>query len=516
MNRRISLAALLALGSLLLAACSSDLPPRLATATALAAQTPTATAEPLHLPLDTAVATRSSSTPMPTPAVLPNPSFSLWINETSPEHETAVRAMVEELRAEAGIDLEVQFVAPNLLPDLVNTAVLSGTLPDAILHPIAYAPGWAERGILNGDIAADAWQQLDPATFDPDVLPLISNNGQPYTLPSDGYKQLIIYRTDWFAEQRLDAPDNYADMFAAAEATTDRENLRAGFVIPTESNLVTTHQAFEQIALANGCQLIDDNGEVRLYEPACTEALDFYYRIVNQFSPIGVQTDTSTQNAYLAGRTGLVMTPPTLLPRIAGLDVPPTCPECADNPAHLLENTAILTTLTGSGSTAVPSSFSEMMTLSFTQEADPETAVVIADYWFNQGYPQWLAVNSERKVPLRWGDSTDPRRFIDAWGNTPLPGSNQSLTDLFGTETVDALRQGIATAPRWGIQEGQGALVTQLYENLTLSIILQEMLSGYFTPAQTIIEAYNRVTDLIPNYPYYQDLEAEPTPENEG
>ena len=54
-----------------------------------------------------------------------------------------------------------------------------------------------------------------------------------------------------------------------------------------------------------------------------------------------------------------------------------------------------------------------------------------------------------------------------------------------------------------------------MFEKLTLSVTLQEMLSGYFKPEQTIIEAYQRVTDLIPNYQYYLEIEETEGDENE-
>jgi multiple sugar transport system substrate-binding protein len=251
------------------------------------------------------------------------------------------------------------------------------------------------------------------------------------------------------------------------------------------------------MALATGCQLVDDAGEIKLLEPACREALSFYYRIINQFSPIGVQTDTSTRNAYLAGRTGLIMGPPSLLPQLAGLDpaASPTCPECAAIPAFLAQNSGIVTEINGA-------EFGNVSLLGITNEADRETAVLFATYWFNEGYPQWLAVDSERKVPMRLGTASDPRQFIDAWGSQPLADSNDSLQTLFGAEVVASLRDGIATSGRWGLPQGQGELITTLNEELTLSIVLQEMLSGYFSSDQSIIEAYNRIVDLIPNYAF--------------
>jgi len=94
----------------------------------------------------------------------------------------------------------------------------------------------------------------------------------------------------------------------------------------------------------------------------------------------------------------------------------------------------------------------------------------------------------------------------------PLAESDLSLTDIYGAETVARLRDGIAAAPRWGIREGQGVLMTRLYNEFTISIVLQEMLSGYFPPATTLAEAYRRTIALIPDYAFPITLPEE-TPE---
>jgi hypothetical protein len=51
--------------------------------------------------------------------------------------------------------------------------------------------------------------------------------------------------------------------------------------------------------------------------------------------------------------------------------------------------------------------------------------------------------------------------------------------------------------------------MTQLYNELTLSIVLQEMLSGYFPVETTLREAYRRTIALIPNYAF--PIAVEPT-----
>lgn len=483
---------------LLLSACQLADPPRLATATARAAFTATPSPEPLLLAVATPTPISNNTSSEATRQTAPNPALTIWVNETSGHGADVLETMAAEFTAQANIDVEMVLVSPLLLPDLVNTAVLSDTLPDIIIHPLEYSVGWAERGIFDSDAASETLTALGSDTFNPDALALVQTaNGQPAALPSSGYHQLIIYRRDWFSERNLAVPDNFDALFAAAKALNDPDNLIAGFVVPTEANLVSTQRIFEHLALANGCQLVDDAGEVKLLEPACAETLSFYFRIINQFSPTGVQTDTSTRNAYLAGRTGLIMGSSSLLPQLAGLDpaTPPTCQECAAAPDYLAKNSGFLTEIAGAG-------FGNMNLLGITTVADRETAVAFATYWFNEGYSQWLAVEPESKIPMRWGTASNPRQFIDAWGSQPIANSGLSLDSLFGPAVVAQLRENIASSERWGLPQGQGQLITTLYEELTLSIVLQEMLSEYFSSDKSIIEAYNRVVELIPNYAF--------------
>ena len=111
---------------------------------------------------------------------------------------------------------------------------------------------------------------------------------------------------------------------------------------------------------------------------------------------------------------------------------------------------------------------------------------------------------------MRLGTIDRPRFYIDAWGTSPIL-QGESLNDIVGPEMVEQLRDGIGSTGRWGFDQRQGELIGDLYNELTFSIVLQEMLSGYFNSAKTIFEAYNRVIDLIPNY----EFPIVPTPEAE-
>jgi multiple sugar transport system substrate-binding protein len=507
----------------MLIGCGVDLasPPRLATATARAAASPTAEPPPLVLSAPTATASASGS---PSPisgtslaevepvAAFDAEKLTVWINEVSPEHQRVLDEMATDFADRHGIDVAIQLVSPALLPDLVNTGILSGTLPDLVLHPVEFTAGWAEGGILDPAAANEVVDRLGRDTFDPAALELLAVGGQTAAIPSDGFHQLILYRSDWFEERSLRVPDTFAALATAAEAIFDREAIISGLVIPTESNLVTTHQAFEQIALANGCRLIDETGEVKILEPACHEAIEHYFMTINRFSPSGVQTDTSARNALLDGRTAIIMTSPAILPDLAGLNpaAMPGCAECEqddDGVNYLARNTGILTEIRGPS--GEPTAFGNMTVLGITTAADRAAAQAFAEYWFEEGYQRWLAVNPERKVPMRLGTTGEPRAYIDAWGSSPLGASGMSLTDIYGAEIVATLRDGIASAPRWGVREGFGGLMTQLYDEFIISIVLQEMLSGYFGTETTLNEAYRRTVELIPNYAFPFLLEEE-------
>ncbi|MEJ2752603.1 MAG: extracellular solute-binding protein, partial [Chloroflexota bacterium] len=339
---------------------------------------------------------------------------------------------------------------------------------------------------LDPAAANEAIEQIGRETFDQGALNLVDLAGQTAAIPSDGYQQILLYRSDWFDENGLDAPDNYDDMMAGAETFFDPDNLTSGLDIPTESNLISTHRSFEHLAIANGCQLVDEAGEILLLEPECRDALDFYFAIINQYSPPGVQTDTSARNAFLDGRTSMIMTSPSIIPDLVRTN-------------RLDSNTGIISTISGDGPSAEPANFGNITYLGITPVADQESAEAFANYWFNEGYQTWLGVESERKVPMRLGTADRPRFYIDAWGSTPVL-QGESLTQIVGADVVAQLRDNIGSTNRWGFRQGQGKLIGDLYSELTISIVLQEMLSGYFSSAKTIFEAYNRVIELVPDY----------------
>jgi len=486
-------------------------PPRHANQAAAAEQPAILSGEPVDLPAPTPTPggpqIADANSDNQTGSV--HPVITIWINETSTAHAQIVNQLVDSFNASHDWHVEALLVTPKLLPQLVRTAAISDTLPDLIMHPVEYSLGWAYGGILDVAAATEVISQLGRETFEPGALELVQfESGLQAAVPQDGWQQLLIYRSDWFAARDLAPPDNYAAIMAAAQAIIEPDTIISGLVVPTESDLISTHQVFEQIALANGCELVSSEGEVTFFTPACLEALEFYREIINEHSPIGVQTDTSALNAYLSGRTGFIVGSPRILPQLAGLDpvVQAGCPECS-TPDYLAQNSGFVTVITGSGNLATRARFSELTYWGITRQADRAGVEQFLEYWYNEAYLEWLAVNPERKVPMRRGNSVDNGHFYRAWRQLPVVPGGPTLETIYGTALVDQISQDVAQSNRWGLPE-QGELIATVYENLTFSILVQEMLSGYFNSSQSVVEGYLRVVGLIPDYPFAMQVTA--------
>jgi hypothetical protein len=112
---------------------------------------------------------------------------------------------------------------------------------------------------------------------------------------------------------------------------------------------------------------------------------------------------------------------------------------------------------------------------------------------------------------MRIGTADSPSSSIDAWIQLPLDSSSSTLSDIYGEGLARQLSQGVASSSRWGFPEKQGSIITTVHQQMVLPPLLQEMLSGYFTSSQTVIEIYLAIIDLIPAYAFPVDIA--PTPE---
>lgn len=424
-------------------------------------------------------------------------SITFWSTETQPERVEATQAILDNFAAESGITVELVQADEDALSQLTTAAVAADDLPDVIFHPIDFTVGWYEQGILDAEAAASVINELGTDTFADGPLNLVQVDDGYTAVPSDGWGQLLIYRADLFEEAGLEVPTSYDLIATAAEQLHNPDENFYGFTAASSAGEVFTQQTFEHFALANGCELVDDAGSATLNSPNCIEAVTAYTDLLGNYGPPGEGTVESTRATYFAGQSAMVIWSPFILDEMAGLrdEAPPTCPECADNPAFLAENSGLVPAF--AGPSGALSQYGQISYMGITTNADTEASIEFLRYWFDEAYLDWLAVSPEGKLPMRSGTADAPTRWVDGWAQLETGVDRKAtLGDLYGDDVIQLLVEGANDFQRWGFSQGEGALVTATYAALPVPLVLRDVLDEVMTPEEAVEEMQLSVEDL--------------------
>lgn len=483
MHRRYVTAILaLMLLSLALAACGGGQPQAQPTAAGTDAQPTAAAAEP------TAAAPAGESA---------SGTITFWSTEAQPERMALTQAMLDRFQEASGITVELVPVEEDQLPELITSSAAAGTLPDVIFHPLDFTIGWYDNGILDAAAATRVVEELGRDTFAAGALDLVTVDEGLAAVPSDGWGQLLVYRKDLFDAAGLAAPDSYENILAAAQALHRPEENFYGITAASKAGEVFTQQTFEQFALANNCQMVDESGAVTLNTPECAEAIAFFTDLVGNYGPPGEADVETTRATYFAGQAAMVIWSPFILDEMAGLrdNALPTCPECADDPAFLAKNSGLMPAF--AGNRGEPAQYGQISSLGITTNADTEQAIEFVKYWFDVGYLDWLALSPEGKLPLRSGTADEPDKWVTGWRELETGVDRKArLGDVYGAEVLELLVQGTQSFKRWGFSQGQGSLVGAVYTSLPAPAVIREVLDGSMTPEEAAEELQLEVEGL--------------------
>lgn len=420
-----------------------------------------------------------------------------WSTEEQPDRVERTTAILEAFTEQSGIEVELVPVNEDQLPELLTAAAAANTLPDTLFVPLDFAIGWAEQGILDYEAAAEIIDELDPATFSQGALEMLAYEDGYAAIPSDGWGQLLIYRKDLFDAAGLERPDSYDKIVAATETLHDPENTFFGITAANDV-AVFTQQTFEHIALANGCQLVDDTGAVTLDTPECIGAISFYNDLQTLYGPQGQQDVASTRATYFAGQASMIVWSPFILDEMCGLrdDALPTCPECAEDTAYLAKNSGFVPAFVGPDGDA-PAQYGQFSNMGITTTANQEAVKEFLRFWFNEGYVDWLAVAPEGKLPMRTGTPEEPSKFIDGWKTLETGVDRRApLGDCYGDEVINTIVEGATAFDRWGFKQGEGALVQAVYQSLPVPQTLNDTISGALTVEEAAAEIQAAVLEL--------------------
>jgi multiple sugar transport system substrate-binding protein len=422
-------------------------------------------------------------------------TLTIWNNEFQPDRMAATQAILDEFTQKTGIKTKMVAVPEDQLATLMTNAAAADELPDVVLAtPTAQSHQYAAEELFDSEAAQAVVEKLGTDTFSKKALDLVSNDGVATGVPSDGWGQLLIYRKDLFDKAGLDAPQTLDDVNAAAEQLNG-DGL-AGITLATAAGDGFTAETFEHIALADGCQLTDDAGEVTFDSPECVEALRWYGDLASNYSVKGAQDVDSTRATYFAGRAAMMFWSPFLLDGMAGLraDTKPTCKQCKQDPAYLAKNSGLVGPL--AGSTGEPSQFGSVSTFNITVDAPTEDAKQLVEYLMSDGYTRWLGLSPQGKYPVRSGDSEDPEKFKKAWAELESGVDKKApLSEFYSEDSIASLGEGVEQFQRWGFAQGQGALVGALSGEQPVANAVSEVIGGK-DPADAAKEVQETAEEL--------------------
>ncbi|MFE5208014.1 ABC transporter substrate-binding protein [Streptomyces sp. NPDC056600] len=426
----------------------------------------------------------------------PDRRITVWSQESLPDRIAATEKVVDRFRRESGIEVELVGVAEAQMPQLVMSAAASGTLPD-VIGAATLGQIWQMYGneLLNTRIPGRVVATLGPGTFDANALALASDGATRLAVPSDAWLQLLVYRKDRFDRRRLSPPDTYGRMLDAARRLTG--DGRDGVSAATDPADVFTSQSFESLALANDCRLVEA-GRVSLASPRCERAFAVYDRLARDYGAPGTQTVDSTRATYFAGRSSMVIWSSFVLDEMAGLraDALPSCPECAKDPRFLSRNSGIITSLRGPDATE-PAQFGEVTSWAVTRTAEEDASRRFVEYMMGAGYEGWFGMAPEGKIPVRRGTAEEPDRYLRAWRSSELGvDRRRPIDEVYPPELLDRLVEGVRRIRRWGIAQGEGALVGAAGGELPVSKAIGAMTAGQLSPAGAAAQADEEVAFL--------------------
>jgi multiple sugar transport system substrate-binding protein len=424
-------------------------------------------------------------------------TLTVWSLENQTDRVQATQKIADKFTAASGTKVKIVATDENQFASLITNAAAAGTLPDVVgALSLAGVAQMATGDLLDTDASKAVVDALGTGTFSPRALELTTQDGKQLAVPSDGWAQLLFYRKDLFDKAGLTAPDTFDKITQAAQKLNSKSV--AGVTMATVPNDAFTEQTFENFALGNNCQLVDNGGNVTLDTQQCVQTFQLYQNLIKNYSVPGAQDVDTTRATYFAGKAAMVVWSSFLLDEMAGLrnDALPTCPECKKDKTFLAKNSGVVTAI--AGPSGQPAQFGEITSWAITSGGkNTDAAKKFVQYMMNEGYTDWLGIAPEGKFPVRKGTAEDAAKFTTAWNTLPAGvDSKKPLGDVYPKEVIDALAKSPDTFQRWGFPQKQGALIGATLGELPVPKAINAMTSGELDPAGAAKRAADDVKNI--------------------
>jgi multiple sugar transport system substrate-binding protein len=425
-------------------------------------------------------------------------NITVWTTETLPDRMAKLRVVMENFTAATGVKADLVGVPPHRFSQVLTSSAASGDLPDVMnALTLGQVRTLAASGHIDYKTNAAIVQSLGEQTWEARALELTRDNGQQLAIPGAAWHQLVYYRKDLFATAGLAAPRTYADIVAAARKLDSPG--RAGIVAANKTGQAFTQQSFEDIALANGCEMVDAKGSITFDSPPCVAALGFYRDLLRNYSVPGIQDIDSVRSAYFVGKAAMAIWPTHMLDELAGTrtDARPSCPECIKDPLFLARNTGVVAGLQGPDGQQ-PAHFGDVISWTVTADSDSEPARRFVEYFLSDGYANWLAIAPEERVPVRRGSTAKPTEYADAWMSTPVTaGRSERFNSVYAQDVLSTLLQGSGDLKHWGIVQGHSELAGAAMAELPIAKAVSDVAAGRAEPQAAATRAAAALRSIL-------------------
>lgn len=427
--------------------------------------------------------------------------ITVWTADTLPDRVAKTQDIIAKFTAATGVKVELVGVPEDQFNQVLTSSAAAGDLPDVIGSiSLAQVRTLAANDLVDADTNKAIVDSLDSSTFSPRALELTRDGDKQLSVPDSSWQQLLYYRKDLFDKAGIAAPKTYDDIKAAAQKL-DTPQL-AGIAAANKPGEAFTQQTFEHIAQGNGCEMVNDQGDITFDSPECVGALEFYRDMLNDYSVPGAQDVDTVRASYFAGQASMAIWSTFLLDEMAGLrnDAKPTCPECVADPSFLAKNTGVVTGIQGPDGDQ-PAQFGEVVSWTVTKDSASESARKFVEYFMTEGYVDWLSIAPEGRLPVRAGTAQNPTEYADKWKTMPAGvDKKEPLGNFYSQDVLSVLEQGPDELRRWGITQGQGDLVGAALGELPIAKAVSDVTSGGVDPqtaAKQAAESLKSIKDSL-------------------
>lgn len=409
--------------------------------------------------------------------------ITVWTADTLPDRVAKTEAIIEKFTAKTGVKVDLVGVPEDQFNQVLTSSAAAGDLPDVIGSiSLAQVRTLSANDLVDTESNGAVVKNLDEKTFTGRALELTRDGDKQLSVPDSSWQQLLYYRKDLFEKAGIAPPKTYDDIKAAAEKL-DSPQL-AGLVAANKPGEAFTQQTFEHVAQGNGCEMVNDQGEITFDSPECVGALTFYRDMLKNYSVPGAQDVDTVRASYFAGQAAMSIWSTFILDEMAGLrnDAKPTCAECKADPAFLAKNTGVVTGIQGPDGEQ-PAQFGEIVSWTITKDSASDSARKFVEYFMTEGYADWLAIAPEGRLPVRGGTADKPTEYADKWKTMPAGvDKKEPLGNFYSEDVLSVLQKGPADLKRWGITQGQGDLVGAALGELPVAKAVSDVTSGGVDP----------------------------------